>query len=54
VNLENYGVPPDVWVKNSPEDEIKGVDRELQAAIAEALRMLRDTQPRAAEGSQGQ
>ena len=50
VNLENYGVPPDVWVKNSPEDEIKGVDRELQAAIDEAMRMLRDTRPRAAEG----
>ena len=24
VNLENYGVPPDVWVKNSLTDEMKG------------------------------
>jgi tricorn protease len=49
VNLENYGVPPDVWVKNSVQDEINGEDRELQAAIAEAMRMLRESQPRAAD-----
>ncbi len=41
VNLENYGVPPDVWVRNSPMDELAGRDRELQEAIAEAMRMLR-------------
>jgi tricorn protease len=40
-NLENYGVPPDVWVQNTPADEIKGVDRELQAAIDEVMRMLK-------------
>jgi len=50
VNLENYGVPPDVWVKNTPTDEIKGVDRELQAAIDEAMRMLREMRPQAADG----
>jgi len=49
VNLENYGVPPDVWVKNSVMDELKGEDRELQAAIAEVMRLLRETQPRAAD-----
>ncbi len=42
VNLEGYGVPPDVWVKNSPTDEVKGVDRELKAAIDEALKMLKE------------
>jgi tricorn protease len=41
INLENYGVPPDVWVQNTPMDEVKGVDRELQAAIEEAMRMLK-------------
>ena len=41
INLENYGVAPDVWVKNSPMDEVKGVDRELQAAIEEVMRMLK-------------
>ncbi len=41
VNLENLGVPPDVWVKNSPMDEVKQIDRELKTAIEEALRMLK-------------
>lgn len=44
VNLENLGVPPDVWVKNSPNDEVKKIDRELKTAIEEALRMLRAKQ----------
>jgi tricorn protease len=42
INLENYGVAPDVWVENSPEDELEGYDRELQAAIDEVLRMLKE------------
>jgi tricorn protease len=40
-NLENLGVPPDVWVKNSPNDEVKGIDRELKMAIEEAVKMLK-------------
>ncbi|HYV98654.1 MAG TPA: S41 family peptidase [Gemmatimonadaceae bacterium] len=39
-NLENYGVPPNIFVKSSPEDEIKGLDRELLTAVQEAMRML--------------
>ncbi len=39
-NLENYGVAPDVWVENSPQDELDGFDRELKEAVDEALRML--------------
>jgi tricorn protease len=42
INLENYGVAPDVWVENSPEDELKGYDRELKAAVDEALRMMKE------------
>jgi tricorn protease len=42
VNLENLGVPPDVWVKNTPMDEVKKIDRELKTAIEEALKMLKD------------
>lgn len=42
VNLENLGVDPDVWAENTPEDELKSFDRELQAAIDEVLRMLKD------------
>ncbi len=47
VNLENYGVAPDVWVENNSMDEMKGVDRELQAAIDEAMRMLKEQGSRA-------
>ena len=42
INLENYGVEPDVWVENTPEDELKGYDRELKTAIDEALKMLKE------------
>jgi tricorn protease len=42
INLENYGVEPDVWAENTPEDELKGFDRELKAAIDEALKMLKE------------
>ena len=41
-NLENYGVPPDVWVRNTPEDEINSYKRELKMAVDEALRMLEE------------
>jgi tricorn protease len=40
INLENFGVAPDVFVVNSAEDELRGFDRELKAAVDEALRML--------------
>jgi tricorn protease len=41
INLENYGVEPDVWVINSAMDMLEGFDRELKTAVDEALRMLR-------------
>jgi tricorn protease len=41
-NLENHGVAPDVWAENTPADELRGFDRELKAAIDEAMRMLRE------------
>ena len=41
VNLENLGVPPDVWVENTPNEAAKKVDRELKVAIEEAMKMLR-------------
>ncbi len=42
LNLENYGVAPDVWAENTPEDEVKGYDRELKTAVDEVLRMLKE------------
>ncbi|MEP6834916.1 MAG: S41 family peptidase [Gemmatimonas sp.] len=44
-DLENFGVPPDVWIKNSPTDEAKGRDMELKVAIDEAMRMLKNPTP---------
>jgi tricorn protease len=40
INMENWGVGPDVFVKNSPLDELNGNDPELKTAVEEALRML--------------
>jgi hypothetical protein len=34
-------VAPDVFVKNTPEDEAKGFDRELKTAVDETLKMLK-------------
>ena len=36
-NLENYGVPPDVWVDNGPADFLTGHDRQVEKAV-EVLR----------------
>jgi tricorn protease len=36
-NLENYGVPPDIYVDNTPEDYLKGRDAQLEKAV-EVLR----------------
>jgi tricorn protease len=48
INLENYGVPPDVWAENTPMDEVKKFDRELKAAIDEAMRLLKELQKKVA------
>ncbi|MDT7604400.1 MAG: tricorn protease [Acidobacteriota bacterium] len=39
-NLENYGVQPDIMVDNTPEDNLAGRDRQLEAAVQELLRQL--------------
>jgi tricorn protease len=36
-NLENYGVPPDLYVERPPEDDINDTDSQLDAAIKEVL-----------------
>ena len=54
INMENFGVAPDVWAKNTPMDEMKSFDRELQAAIDEAMRMLKAGVKTASAGGQGQ
>ena len=32
-NMENYGVPPDVWVDNTPADFLAGHDRQIEKAV---------------------
>jgi tricorn protease len=39
-NMENYGVPPDIFVENTPEDNLAGRDRELETAIQELMKQL--------------
>jgi len=39
-NMENYGVQPDIFVENTPEDNLAGRDRELETAVQELLKQL--------------
>jgi tricorn protease len=38
--IENEGVPPDIEVENRPEEMIRGVDRQLERAVAELMKRL--------------
>jgi tricorn protease len=40
-NMENYGVKPDIFVENSPEDNLAGFDRQLDVAVREVMKDLR-------------
>src|SRR5204863_448596 len=42
-NMENYGVPPDVYVDNTPEDFLKGRDAQIEKAIEVLKGGLTDT-----------
>jgi tricorn protease len=39
-NMENFGVPPDILVDNSPEDNLAGRDRQLEVAVQELLKEI--------------
>jgi tricorn protease len=41
-SVENEGVTPDVVVENSATEVIKGHDPQLERAVAEAMRLLRE------------
>lgn len=41
-NVENYGTDPDIEVDIAPQDYIKGIDTQLDRAIAEALRLIEE------------
>jgi tricorn protease len=39
-NMENFGVPPDILVDHTPEDNLAGRDRQLEVAVQELLKEL--------------
>lgn len=43
--IENHGVDPDIVVDNDPIDEWNGVDRQLDLAIEEVMKELKDRKP---------
>jgi tricorn protease len=45
--VENYGTDPDVEVDNSPQDDAAGKDRQLESALATALKLIADVPPSA-------
>ncbi len=44
--VENYGTDPDIWVDVTPMDALEGRDPQLNRALAEAMRLLQQTNPR--------
>lgn len=51
-NMENLGVQPDMFVDNSPEDNLAGRDRQLEAAVDELIKQLQGPRRNVAAGSQ--
>ena len=39
-NMENYGVKPDIFVENTPEDNLAGRDRQIEVAVQELMKEL--------------
>jgi len=50
-NMENFGVPPDILVENTPEDNLAGRDRQLETAVQELLKQIGPKAPAASIGS---
>jgi tricorn protease len=51
INLENYGVKPDVRVEISPEDELGERDPQLERAVEELLKQLPPPEKEEEKGS---
>ncbi len=49
-NMENTGVKPDIFVENSPEDNLAGRDRQLEVGVKELLKSLKPSSDVAAGG----
>ncbi len=50
-NMENYGVPPDVYVDNTPEDFRKGRDAQIEKALEVLKDEIKKRAPRAGTGN---
>jgi tricorn protease len=51
-NLENYGVPADFWVDNTPPDDMNGKDAQLEKAIEVLRAELQKNPPKSIPGRQ--
>ena len=40
-NMENHAVQPDILIENTPEDNLAGRDRQLEAAVAEVMKEIK-------------
>jgi tricorn protease len=40
-NMENHAVQPDIYVENTPEDNLAGRDRQLEVAVQEVMKYLK-------------
>ena len=46
-NMENYGVPPDVYIDNTPADWLKGRDAQIEKAVEVLKQQLATAKPTA-------
>jgi tricorn protease len=51
-NMENHAVQPDVYVENTPEDNLAGRDRQLEVAVREVMKDLKPSEAVAKEGKE--
>jgi len=49
-NMENHAVQPDVYVENTPEDNLAGYDRQLETAVREVMKDLKPSESVAKSG----
>jgi len=51
-NMENHAVQPDVYVENTPEDNLAGHDRQLEVAVHEVMKELKTSPSVAKRGKE--
>jgi tricorn protease len=51
-NMENHAVQPDIYVENTPEDNLAGHDRQLEVAVREVMKDLKPGESVAGQGQE--